>query len=115
MTQICQTLLKHPFTTGGLNFDAKVRRESVNIRSLFTGHIASMDAFAKSLKIAAQMEEEGMLRSMKEERYKGWNSELGKQILSGKFTLDQVAQLNINRQPVTNGQEEYESVYASYM
>lgn len=47
------------FTTGGLNFDAKVRRQSTDKYDLFYGHIGAMDTMALSLKIAARMIEDG--------------------------------------------------------
>ncbi len=69
-TQIMMVLLKFGgFTTGGLNFDAKVRRESFEPVDLFHAHIGGMDAFARGLKIAAAIRKDGVLEKMLNERY----------------------------------------------
>lgn len=79
------------FTTGGLNFDAKVRRQSTDKYDLFYGHIGAMDTMALSLKVAARMIEDGELDKRVAKRYSGWNSELGQQILKGQLSLSDVA------------------------
>jgi xylose isomerase len=76
------------FTTGGLNFDAKVRRQSHEPVDLFHAHIGGMDAFAVGLQVAARIREDGRLASFVEDRYKDWNSELGQRIRTGSATLD---------------------------
>lgn len=80
------------FTTGGLNFDAKVRRQSTDKYDLFYGHIGAMDTMALSLKVAARMIEDGELDKRVARRYAGWNGELGQQILNGQMTLSDIAQ-----------------------
>lgn len=80
------------FTTGGLNYDAKVRRQSTDKYDLFYGHIGAMDTMALSLKIAAKMIEDGELDRRVAKRYSGWNGEFGQQILQGKLSLDGIAQ-----------------------
>ncbi|KQN54342.1 xylose isomerase [Erwinia sp. E602] len=80
------------FTTGGLNFDAKVRRQSTDKYDLFYGHIGAMDTMALALKVAAKMIESGELDQRVARRYSGWNGEMGQQILKGEFTLDGLAQ-----------------------
>lgn len=80
------------FTTGGLNFDAKVRRQSTDKYDLFYGHIGAMDTMALSLKIAARMIEDGGTDQRVAKRYAGWNGELGQQILKGQMTLTEIAQ-----------------------
>ena len=75
------------FTTGGLNFDAKVRRESLDAVDLFHAHIGAMDAFARGLKNAARMIEDGKLSGIVEERYRGWNTGIGAKIEAGKATF----------------------------
>ena len=62
------------FTTGGLNFDAKVRRESFEPIDLFYAHIGGMDAFAKGLKIAAAILADGELAGMVKDRYGSWDA-----------------------------------------
>ena len=79
------------FTTGGLNFDAKVRRQSTDKYDLFYGHIGAMDTMALSLKVAASMIEDGELNRRVAERYSGWSSDFGQKILKGEFTLESLA------------------------
>jgi xylose isomerase len=75
------TLLKYGgFKTGGLNFDAKVRRQSIDPEDIFHAHIGGMDAFARGLKVAAKLHEDKALSSYVEKRYQEWNSEIGKKI-----------------------------------
>ena len=71
------------FTTGGVNFDAKVRRESFEPVDLFHAHIGGMDAFARGLKIAHAIISDGRLAAFVKERYKSWDSELGRRIETG--------------------------------
>lgn len=79
------------FTTGGLNFDAKVRRQSIDKYDLFYGHIGAMDVMALSLKIAASMLKDGKLDHAVAQRYAGWSGELGQKILKGHYSLEQLA------------------------
>ncbi|RJL19875.1 xylose isomerase [Pectobacterium polaris] len=76
------------FTTGGLNFDAKVRRQSTDRYDLFHAHIGAMDTMALALKAAARMIEDDKLNQLVAKRYAGWNGELGQQILQGKASLE---------------------------
>ncbi len=76
------------FTTGGLNFDAKRRRESHEPIDLFHAHIGGMDAFARGLKTAAAIRADGRIAEFIAKRYASWNSELGQQIESGKADLE---------------------------
>jgi xylose isomerase len=75
------------FTTGGVNFDAKVRRESIDPEDLFHAHIGGMDAFARGLKIAAAIRADGRLAKFVKDRYASWDSGLGASIESGKETF----------------------------
>jgi len=87
-TPIMLTVLKMGgFTTGGLNFDAKVRRESFEPVDLFYAHIGGMDAFARGLKIAAAIRADGRLEEIVKTRYASWDSGLGKSIEDGKETF----------------------------
>ena len=84
-TQIMLVLLKYGgFSTGGLNFDAKVRRESFEPVDLFHAHIGGMDAFARGLKIAAAIRADGRLGELLKNRYASWDSGVGTEIESGK-------------------------------
>jgi xylose isomerase len=68
------------FSTGGLNFDAKVRRQSIDPYDLFHAHIGAMDAFARGLKNAARMIKDKTFSRAVTQRYKGWDSGLGAKI-----------------------------------
>ena len=84
-SQIMLTILKMGgFTTGGTNFDAKVRRESFEPVDLFYAHIAGMDAFARGLKIASAIRQDGRLNDFVKKRYSSWDSGIGAEIESGK-------------------------------
>lgn len=72
------------FTTGGTNFDAKVRRESFEPEDLFHAHIAGMDTFARGLKIAAAIRRDGRLADFVKQRYSSWDSGIGREIELGK-------------------------------
>lgn len=76
------------FTTGGLNFDAKVRRQSHEPIDLFYAHIGGMDAFARGLEIAHSILEDGRLEKLVEDRYAGWKSEFGEKVLAGVKSLE---------------------------
>lgn len=73
------------FTTGGLNFDAHVARESFEPVDLFHAHIGGMDAFARGLKIAAALKKDGVISKFVKKRYSSWDSGLGADIEAGKM------------------------------
>ncbi|MEO2092021.1 MAG: xylose isomerase, partial [Gemmataceae bacterium] len=73
---------------GGLNFDAKVRRESFEPVDLFHAHIGGMDAFAQGLKIASAIKKDGLLTKFVKERYASWDTGIGAEVESGKATLE---------------------------
>jgi xylose isomerase len=81
------------FKTGGLNFDCKVRRESVDPVDLFLGHIGAMDCYAAGLRKAAALYEDGTLRQMLRERYASWTTtDLGQKVEAGEATLEECAE-----------------------
>jgi xylose isomerase len=96
--------------TGGFNFDAKIRRQSLDPADLLHGHVGGLDVLARALKAAAAILEDGTLEKAREARYAGWSDKEAKAMLSGKRSLDQIAarveKQNINPQPVS-GQQEY--------
>lgn len=101
------------FTTGGLNFDAKVRRNSVASEDLFIAHIGGMDIFARGLEKAVQLIEDRRIPSMLKERYASFETGNGKAFAEGKLTLDQVASLAKPYEQVakTSGKQElYENI-----
>jgi xylose isomerase len=82
--QCMLAILKHGgLGSGGVNFDAKVRRESFEPIDLFHAHIGGMDAFARGLKIAAAIRKDGVLSDFVRQRYRSWDSGLGATIESG--------------------------------
>ena len=91
LTTTCMlSLLKYGgLAPGGINFDAKVRRESFEPVDLFHAHIGGMDAFARGLKIAAAIRADGILDKMLKERYSSWDIGIGARIEcgQGKFRL----------------------------
>jgi xylose isomerase len=96
-------------TTGGFNFDAKVRRQSIDAADLFHGHIGGIDTIAQGLLNAAALIEDGTLEAFRAERYAGWQGELGRMIHGDGATLAQVAQhaieANFGPQPRSGKQE----------
>lgn len=87
-TIVLELLAMGGFTTGGLNFDAKVRRQSHEPVDLFYAHIGGMDAFARGLEIAHRIVEEGRLDAFVSERYAGWGEPFGAKVMAGGATLD---------------------------
>ncbi len=97
------------FTTGGLNFDAKVRRESFEPDDLFYAHIGGMDAFAKGLKVAAAIRAEGDLAKMLKDRYASWDAGIGAEIESGMHTFETLEKFMLEKgdvTPNTSGRQE---------
>jgi xylose isomerase len=97
------------FTTGGLNFDAKRRRESFEPADLFHAHVAGMDAFARGLKAAAAVRADGRIAQFVRDRYASWNSELGRRIERGEATLEELEKtaLFTTSWPVESGRQEW--------
>jgi xylose isomerase len=83
--------------TGGVNFDAKVRRESIDPVDLFHAHIGGMDAFARGLKTAAAIRADGGLEKFLNTRYASWNSGLGSDIEAGKHNFDSLSKLMLKK------------------
>jgi xylose isomerase len=102
------------FTTGGFNFDAKIRRQSLDPEDLIVAHASSMDAAARALLNAADIIEDGTLAKFVEDRYAGWDGELGRAILGGKHSLEDMAALvdekGIDPQPRSGRQEWLEAL-----
>jgi xylose isomerase len=109
-TQIMLVLLKYGgFTKGGLNFDAKVRRESFEPVDLFHAHIGGMDAFARGLKIAAAIRADGRLNELLKSRYSSWDSGVGAEIESGKANFKSLEAYMLKKgdaTPNTSGRQE---------
>ena len=97
------------FTTGGINFDAKVRRQSIEPEDMFYGHVGAMDVCARALLIAEKMIVDGRVAQFVDQRYAGWQSIFGQDMLTGKTSLEAVAKHVLDRnqdtQPVSGRQE----------
>lgn len=95
-------------TTGGLNFDAKVRRQSIDAEDLFYAHIGAMDAFARGLKNAAKMIKGKKFDKAIAKRYAGWDSAFGQKIEKGKMSFSDLEAYTIkNGEPkLQSGQQE---------
>lgn len=90
-TQTMYYILKHGgLGSGGVNFDAKVRRESFEPIDLFHAHIGSMDAFAKGLKVAAAIRADQGIDGVIKQRYQSWDSGIGAEIESGSIGFSQL-------------------------
>ncbi|MCW5662690.1 MAG: xylose isomerase [Piscinibacter sp.] len=107
------------FTTGGLNFDAKLRRQSIDPDDLIAGHAGAMDLCARALLVAEKMIEDGALAEQLRERYHGWDGKLGRGILAGKQSLADLAALvernSLEPQPRSGRQEVLEALVNSYL
>ena len=110
-TQCMLTILKYGgLTTGGVNFDAKVRRESFEPVDLFHAHIGGMDAFARGLKIAAAIRKDGRLGDFVKLRYASWDAGIGKEIEQGKSGFKQLEAYILKKgeaAPNLSGRQEY--------
>lgn len=98
------------FTTGGLMFDTKLRRQSTDRNDLFHGHIGGMDVMARSLLAAHRILEVDELEQWRDARYSGWNAEDGAAIMNGEMTLAQLheQQLADDSEPETqSGHQEF--------
>ena len=107
------------FTTGGCNFDAKLRRQSLDPVDLFHAHIGGIDTLARGLLGAARMLEAGELEAFVAERYAGWDSGLGQAILKGEQSLTELAQHVADKKlepaPVSGRQEWLENLVNRYL
>jgi xylose isomerase len=96
-TQTMLVLLKYGLAPGGVNFDAKVRRESFEPIDLFYAHIGGMDAFARGLKIAASIRADKAIESVVAERYRSWDSELGQKIENGSIGFKELESMMLQK------------------
>lgn len=119
-TKIMLVILKYGgFKTGGLNFDAKVRRESFEPIDLFYAHIGGMDAFAKGLKIAAAIRADGELERMVRQRYASWDTGIGAEIEAGKHDFVSLEKYMLQKGDITPNesgrQELFENIVNRYI
>jgi len=108
-----QVLKGGGFTTGGFNFDSKVRRQSIDAEDLFHGHVGSLDALAKGLLSAAKLIEDEQIQSFENQRYEGWSGDFGKWLMS-EASLSEIASRteaeNLSPQPRSGRQEMLENL-----
>ncbi len=114
-TLACYTILRAGgLGSGGFNFDAKLRRQSTDPVDLFHAHIGGIDTLARGLLNAAQVIEDGGLERNLEQRYAGWETPLGRDILGGKKSLAELAELAVQAgfdpRPRSGGQERLENL-----
>lgn len=104
---------------GGMNFDTKIRRQSIDPEDLFHAHIGGMDTCARALVAAANMIEDEKLSTALDVRYRGWDGPLGKDIMGGALSLadlaDKVVTDALDPQPVSGRQEALENLVNRYV
>jgi xylose isomerase len=109
-TQCMYTILKWDgLAPGGVNFDAKVRRESFEPLDLFHAHVGGMDAFARGLKIAAALRADGVLEKIIQQRYATWDRDLGAAIESGQHDFASLEKIMLQKgeiAPLESGRQE---------
>ena len=106
------------FRTGGLNFDAKVRRESTDAEDMFIAHIGGMDSFARGLEVAARILEDGSLAEFRARRYESFDSGKGRDFESGRLglaDLRDLAQKNGEPKQRSGKQEWFENMLNDFI
>jgi xylose isomerase len=111
-TTLCmyEVLKAGGFVNGGLNFDAKPRRGSYTDEDIFLSFIAGMDTFALGLRAAYKLVQDGRLDQFVEERYSSWKSEIGRKIVEGRVSLEDLSGLALSMGEVAtniSGSQEY--------
>ncbi|MFP5392494.1 MAG: xylose isomerase [Gammaproteobacteria bacterium] len=114
-----QVLQAGGFGTGGCNFDAKVRRQSIDPVDLLHGHVGGIDVLARGLLAAERLLKDGSLARALEARYSGWDGDLGARILKGRCELDDLAEHALAREhdvlPVSGRQEYLENLFNRFV
>lgn len=119
-TEVMMSLLKYGgIAPGGVNFDAKVRRESFEPLDLFHAHIGGMDAFARGLKVAAAIRADGELAGFLKQRYGSWDTGVGAEIEAGKHSLKSLDAYMLEKGDITPNasgrQEMLEHLFNQYI
>ncbi|WP_162419180.1 xylose isomerase [Cyclobacterium roseum] len=119
LTEAMLVLLQGPgFTTGGVNFDAKIRRNSTDLDDLVHAHVGSMDAFARSLLIATDIMEKSDYQLLRKRRYASYDGGKGKDFEEGKLSLEDLRShaLEIGEPEMISGKQEmYENILNQYI
>lgn len=106
------------FKYGGINFDAKIRRNSTDTEDIFIAHIAGMDAFARSLLVAENILKESDYKKLRTERYASFDNGKGKEFENGKLTLEDLRNIAANQgapSQISGKQEKYEALINMYI
>ncbi|WP_116999643.1 xylose isomerase [Desertimonas flava] len=106
------------FTTGGLNFDCKLRRQSIARDDLFRAHIGGIDTMARALLVADALITDGELDRFRADRYAGWDGEFGQRLLAGELSFEALrerAESAAEPQPVSGRQEHLENLVNRYL
>ena len=105
------------YTTGGTNFDAKIRRQSLDPEDLILAHVSGMDTCARALKAAAYLLEDGLLEDARKQRYAGWERTGAQAMLDQPLEViaQAVVDTNINPQPRSGRQERLENIWNYYV
>lgn len=106
------------FTTGGTNFDAKLRRQSLDPQDLILGHVGAMDVCARGLKAAAAMLEDGKLEALRQERYADWDTPQAKAMLADDdlgTIFTHVTSSDLRPEPKSGQQEALENLVSRYV
>ena len=111
------------FSSGGLNFDCKVRRESTDVEDMFISHIGAMDTFARGLRNAVKIINDNVLNNMISSRYSTFDNELGHSVENESFTMDDAENYILNKEKedsfnykASSGKQElYEMILNNYL
>lgn len=95
------------FKTGGMNFDAKLRRQSIDLQDLFDAHVNGIETLSKALIDAAALIERGEPEHFIKERYAGWKGDMGQKILRGELSFEEVASLSKKEPKLHSGRQEW--------
>ncbi|HLR25554.1 MAG TPA: xylose isomerase [Fodinibius sp.] len=118
VTRAMLVILQHGgFQTGGINFDAKLRRNSTDLVDLFHAHIGGMDTFARALKTAHAVLEDAEYQQLRNERYASFDDGKGADFANGELSLEDLRALAAEREPkqISGRQEYYENLINQYI
>ena len=104
--------------TGGINFDAKTRRNSTDLADIFYAHIGGMDTFSRALLAAHAVLEDGEYTTLRRQRYASFDSGKGKQFEQGKLSLEELRELaHKNGEPaqISGRQEYFENILSRFV
>lgn len=113
-----EILMDGGFKEGGLNFDSKLRRASIDVEDMFFAYIAGMDTFAKGLKIAAKLYEDKVFENIIKERYSSFDTGIGKKIVNKEVGLKELSDYALGLKEIKNtsgNQEKLEMILNQYI